>query len=344
MSYTVKAGDNLSRIAAANGVSLAALEQANPQITNFNLIMPGQEINLPGQAAAASSTGGGFDMNAALNQYGVLAQIVNAIPDLRTTLEQSAQAGDSPDAFTAKIAATDWYKQHSDSLRNMLFQQASDPATYQNNLTNAAALANQLAGALGRKVDANSLAYQYLANGWTQQQLQVAIAGGGIATEQGGVYAGGAGQLQASLKQAAEDYGVPFTDQFITDYVNKIQQGTDTQDGFNNLMKARAKAAFPQFATQIDQGMTMTQIADPYAAQMAKTLELPQTAIKWQSDPQIQKALSVRDPSTGQASSMPLWQFNQTLMNDPRYDHTTQAKTDAYTTLSEIGKSWGYYA
>lgn len=46
-TYTVVPGDNLSEIAARHGVSLSMLEDANPQISNPDLIFPGQEINLP---------------------------------------------------------------------------------------------------------------------------------------------------------------------------------------------------------------------------------------------------------------------------------------------------------
>jgi putative chitinase len=48
MSYTVRSGDTLSSIASRHGVSLAALEKANPQIHNPNSIYVGEHINLPG--------------------------------------------------------------------------------------------------------------------------------------------------------------------------------------------------------------------------------------------------------------------------------------------------------
>ena len=47
-TYTVKSGDTLSKIASAHHVSLAALEKANPQIKNFNVIQVGEKIHLPG--------------------------------------------------------------------------------------------------------------------------------------------------------------------------------------------------------------------------------------------------------------------------------------------------------
>ncbi|THW13342.1 extracellular protein 6 [Aureobasidium pullulans] len=45
--YTVRSGDFLSKIAENFEITLAALEQANPQITNPDLIFPGQVINIP---------------------------------------------------------------------------------------------------------------------------------------------------------------------------------------------------------------------------------------------------------------------------------------------------------
>lgn len=46
-TYFAKRGDNMSEIAARYGVTLAGLEQANPQITDPALIFPGQRIVIP---------------------------------------------------------------------------------------------------------------------------------------------------------------------------------------------------------------------------------------------------------------------------------------------------------
>jgi LysM repeat protein len=46
VTYTVRAGDTMSAIADAHGMSLAALEAANPQVTDPNQIHPGQVLNL----------------------------------------------------------------------------------------------------------------------------------------------------------------------------------------------------------------------------------------------------------------------------------------------------------
>lgn len=57
--YTVVAGDTLSGIAARHGVSLHDLEAANPQISNPNLIHPGQHIVIPGSAPVMAPPAGG---------------------------------------------------------------------------------------------------------------------------------------------------------------------------------------------------------------------------------------------------------------------------------------------
>lgn len=49
MSYTVRRGDTLSSIASRQGLSLAALERANPQLRNVNDLSVGQTLNVPGQ-------------------------------------------------------------------------------------------------------------------------------------------------------------------------------------------------------------------------------------------------------------------------------------------------------
>ena len=56
MTYTVKAGDSLSRIAARNGLTLAQLLQANPRITDPNRINVGDIVNLPDSSGATDAS------------------------------------------------------------------------------------------------------------------------------------------------------------------------------------------------------------------------------------------------------------------------------------------------
>jgi LysM repeat protein len=48
--YTVQAGDTLSQIAEVCSTTMAAIRLANPQVTDANLIYPGQQLRIPGAA------------------------------------------------------------------------------------------------------------------------------------------------------------------------------------------------------------------------------------------------------------------------------------------------------
>jgi LysM repeat protein len=54
VTYVVQAGDTMSSIAAAHHLTLAALEAANPQASNPNLIQPGQVLNLTGGSSSSA--------------------------------------------------------------------------------------------------------------------------------------------------------------------------------------------------------------------------------------------------------------------------------------------------
>ena len=52
-SVTVASGDTLRKIAERCGTTISAIQRANPEIGNGNLIYPGQVLLLPGTGRAA---------------------------------------------------------------------------------------------------------------------------------------------------------------------------------------------------------------------------------------------------------------------------------------------------
>ena len=65
-TYVVRPGDTLSGIAAAHGVSLEALQAANPQVLHHDLIRAGQTLHLPETQAhpAAAPAQGSYTVKA----------------------------------------------------------------------------------------------------------------------------------------------------------------------------------------------------------------------------------------------------------------------------------------
>jgi len=56
-TYTVQSGDTMTSIAAQFGITLAALEAANPQISNPDMLSVGQVLNLPGGSTNGPGNG-----------------------------------------------------------------------------------------------------------------------------------------------------------------------------------------------------------------------------------------------------------------------------------------------
>lgn len=56
MTYTVRPGDTIAKIAMRNGVSVAQLLQANPQVTNPNRINVGDVLNIPNSSTTTDNT------------------------------------------------------------------------------------------------------------------------------------------------------------------------------------------------------------------------------------------------------------------------------------------------
>lgn len=78
-SYFVRPGDSLWAIARQHGVSLQALEAANPQILHPDLIYSGQHINIPAgssQGMQAYTVRSGDTLTAIGNQFGVSWQSI----------------------------------------------------------------------------------------------------------------------------------------------------------------------------------------------------------------------------------------------------------------------------
>jgi LysM repeat protein len=103
VTYTVQSGDTMNSIAAAHNMTLAALEAANPHVTNPNVIQVGEILNIIGGVS-----GGGLDHPAAVSSAGAIS--VNTVNYGRFTgngsvvswITQACQILGQPTAFWVK--------------------------------------------------------------------------------------------------------------------------------------------------------------------------------------------------------------------------------------------------
>lgn len=340
MSYTVVSGDTLSGIASKLGVSLSDLEKANP-MGNYNVIRPGQVLNVPGKAGTSSSSSK-VDPNSdqyqnALDEYGAIASFAKNNSEVNTILQEAIANQWDAARFERALWGTKWYKSLSDAQQALQVKQATDPGEYSSELTQMARKVKTLAAAAGVNVDYNAIAHQALWGGWDDNTLTAYLAQHGkVSTDANGAAMGDIGQYENQIRNTYASYGIDMGKAWYENAARQVAAGTNSTGAIANQAIAQASKLWPQYAQDFVEGRTLSDIATPFIQQMGNTLEIDPSSITLK-DPTIMAALhgDGKQPTA-------LYTFNQMLKNDPRWGKTDNAKNAAYDTLAQIGKDWGF--
>jgi hypothetical protein len=276
----------------------------------------------------------------AMDRYGYIAQLANQVPELRNILNRAIDGGWPVQNFTSAVQDSRWWKTHSDTVRQRLVQQATDPGSFAQDRAEALRRVDQMASRVGLTMAAGNrdfAAHQLLMGGWNDLDLHNYVGSWGRV---GKTYGGEFAQSVTKLQEVMSEYGVANSRARAEFYAKRLVSGAKTIDGYTMQFRKEAESRYPALKALLDEGQTVRQIAQPYIDDYARILELDPAGLNL-STPQVQRALSVRGVD-GKPSLMPLWQWQHELRHDPRYDRTTQAKTDAYSLLHQIGKDWGF--
>lgn len=119
-SYSVKAGDSLSKIAQANGMTLAQLLERNPQYkTNPNLVQIGATLNLGGTSNPAPTPQ--VNGNPVNPQAPVVDPALKAQQDAQALAEKAGRAGYTPDQYQQLLQSQNTVtKEESDAIAKEL--------------------------------------------------------------------------------------------------------------------------------------------------------------------------------------------------------------------------------
>lgn len=248
-----------------------------------------------------------------------------------TAAEQAALAGTPWDAnqFTSAIQNTQWFKTTPAGQRQYLFTQVFDPASATRDANTMARKILDYSNTMGLHMTLQqgaSMADQAIAGAWDDARVQQEIVG---ATQWSPHLALGAGSISAAqtrIRGLAGDYGVAVAPQTAYDWAGKIADGLSTEQSFTEYAKQQAKLTHPYWGAQLDQGMTVRQLADPYLQQAGKLLEINPSTIDL-TDHKWQFATTGAD---GKQAPMSQTEWATHLMDDQRYGwQDTQGAKDA---------------
>lgn len=275
-------------------------------------------------------------------QYGYAYSMLNAIPELKKLFSQAVSGQWDATRFQAALLNTNWYRDHSAAQRAYIAEGYTDPSTQRAQWQAQQASIMAAAAKLGASLSpgtVGTLATEYLMNGWNADQLQRAMANY-IQFDSNGAMGGQAGDEEMTLRALANNNGVKLSNNWLLTMARHIAADTTTLEDAEGYIRKQAESLFPEYAKQIAAGQNMADLASPYLTDYQKILEVGpgQTNV---FDPTIMKALQYKD-STGQNSSMPMYQFDQMLRDDPRWVKTQNAQDSIMGTAHSILQDFGF--
>lgn len=287
--------------------------------------------------------------------FGFVGALAGAIPELRGILDQAIREQWTSDRFIMAVSASNWYRSNSDHAREFLTLQNVDPATAEANLVRASGDIWTFAWQQGIQLNdgqAREAAMWKIMNPTaTEDATRVHLARTYFNPNQNWNNLNGvAAQAARQIQEIGRNYGWDDFENYgaSRDWLGKIMRGESDVEGFQRAMIDYAKVKYPGLHDQLLAGASLKDLAQPYVDAYSRTLEMPTTAINWYDDKLVQEALQFRaQPGNGgkgteSNGTMPIYQFQQKLREDPRWKFTDNAISSTGTLLEKIGKDWGF--
>lgn len=279
-------------------------------------------------------------------EYGFALAFMNSDKELKNLFGQAVANTWTPDKFAAELRGTKWFQTHSAAVRNAIVQRTADPETWQANLDKMqSTVRDQWGQMFGDAPVSDGLLNRWAKTaqtlGWSQAQLvdHMADSLNWRKTLSASQLGGTAAQTKAQIEQLTNQYGVSFGNHWTNKQIEDVIRGDQTVSGLQEQVKALAKQQYGAFASQLDSGMTMQQIADPYVQKMSELLELNPNSISLKNG-LLQKALTMRSQD-GKPAAMSITDFADAVRQDPRWQYTDNARQSVADTTMNLLQTWG---
>lgn len=276
-----------------------------------------------------------------------IAELVKRDEELRRLFEKAVRTDDL-DGFMDDIYQSKWW---NDPEKSGSWKQAfrlefsKDKTAWNDSLDEAKRIIKDQAKAMYNLVVPEAIldqiARRFLYEGWSKNenrglkvwlasQLDEQQAAEGSTFTPGGMLV----DAERTLRDAARNYGVYRPEKWFTDTAEKIlnPDSNFTDDDAWNELISEAESLYPVFQGKLSKDRSVRDVASGYIGQLARYLEINDPEMIDLDDPLLQKAFTNIDQSNN-PSLMPLWQFNQEIKKDARWQYTT----NALNTYSQIG-------
>lgn len=237
------------------------------------------------------------------------------------------------------LETSKFFQNNSATVASRIKLKASQPGAYADALDKYKMAQKKRLTASGLKVDPNKID-AILANaydsGLDDNQLDAMI----LATKDYSTKFGGTtlGSID-SLKQYASSLGMSYGQTFWDSYGKDLFSGATTVEDIQAKIKQDAASAYPVYAEAIMQGQSMDAMMSAYKTSIANILEVDPDTINFQ-DKNLRRAAQYVG-TDGKPALMPIWQFEQELRNDPRWEYTNNARSTVDSMSLKVLRDWG---
>lgn len=276
--------------------------------------------------------------------YGWAYSFLNSIPELRTLFTEAVDQTWSQDMFQAKLRDTKWFKDNSADMRRAALEKTTDPATWNAKVGAAKIQIMQLAAQMGASIPMdklNKIVEQAVTLNMDEAGLKN-VLGGYVTFNEKGYLGGQAAMFEKNMRGFAYAQGVEINRETLKSQAQLLARGLATEQDFKDQIVNQAISTFPNYAQQLQAGVTMMEIASPYIQRMAEDLELPYTKISLR-DPLVRQALNGTNKE-GKPVGMDSVAFQNLIRQDPRWKMTGKAQnnvlTAGLTVLRDMGLSF----
>ena len=267
---------------------------------------------------------------AAANSYGISEALIEAFPELKAVYN-FFKVGNIA-AATEALFKSNYYKNTSNLVKARQKTKLEQNPVYLQDLEKYTINARRRLVSTGIKIDKNAfnaLVATAYDKGMDDNQLDQAILTSGKITGFGGDILGDT----TSLKAYANSFGVDkyLDPNYWAQKQKNLFEGSITNDDIEKEIRDKAASAFPGYADQINNGISVDSISSAYKGAMANILERDADSITY-DDPRLRAALQYVTPD-GKPSTKPLWQFEKELRSSPEWAYTNNGR-EAIDTIS----------
>jgi hypothetical protein len=283
------------------------------------------------------------------------ASLARNDPDLRTLFDEAIRKGWDEGTFLSELKKTDWWK---DPKKGVSWRQAFElefnnpPGVWQESLSKAKQKIRDMADDLYNiqisEDVLDKIARRFYYQGWNTDErgLKVWLAGqfgqqltGGTELTPGGALL----DVERTLSDAVREYGLTRDADWASRTAQQIlnpDSNYDEDDAWNELI-AEAESKYPVFAGRLSKDRSVRDLASGYIGELSQMLELRDPSSVDLNDPLLKRAFTSLDEKN-QPRLMPLWEFNQQIKKDERWQLTNNALNTYSSIGSDLARMMGF--